>query len=118
MNTVQNYLVGSYDIEVLTLPRLYFEKVKINQSRNTEITIPQYGTAVISKGPGSAAIFQIKEGENLWVCDLDDQVSVNTIKLLPGNYKLTYRFIRSTSTAHTIVKTFKITSGYEENISL
>jgi Ca-activated chloride channel family protein len=118
MNTIQNYLVGSYDLEVLTLPRLYFNDVKINQSRKTEITIPQYGTAIISKGPGSAAIFQIKEGENKWVCDLNKDVSVNNINLLPGNYKITYRFIRSTSTAHTIVKTFKITSGYEENISL
>ncbi len=118
MNTIQNYLVGSYDIEVLTLPRLYFNDVEINQSRITDITIPQYGTAVISKGPGAAAIFQIKEGENIWVCDLNEEASVNNINLLPGNYKLTYRFIRSTSTAHTIVKTFKITSGYEQNLSL
>ena len=118
MNTIQNYLVGSYDLEILSLPRLYFNDVKINQSRKTEITIPQYGTAIISKGPGSAAIFQIKEGLNKWVCDLNKDVSVNNINLLPGNYKITYRFIRSTSTAHTIVKTFKITSGYEENISL
>ena len=118
MNTTQNYLVGSYDLEVLTLPRLYFSDVYIKQSRKTEITIPQNGTAIISKGPGSAAIFEIKEGKNKWVCDLNKDASVNTVNLLPGNYKITYRFIRSTSTAHTIVKTFKITSGYEENISL
>ena len=90
----------------------------INQSRNTDIEIPHFGTVVISKGTGSAAIFQIKEGQNIWVCDLKEDVSVNNINLLPGNYKLTYRFARSTSTAHTIIKTFKITSGYQENISL
>ena len=88
------------------------------RAEKTDITIPQYGTAIISKGPGSAAIFQIKEGQNIWVCDLNEEVSINNINLLPGNYKLTYRFIRSTSTAHTIVKTFKITSGYQENITL
>ena len=118
MNTIQKYLVGFYDIEVLSLPRLYFNNIKVNQSRSTEIEIPQYGTVNISKGPGSAAIFQIKEGQNIWVCDLNREVSVNNINLLPGNYKLTYRFSRSTSTAHTIIKTFKITSGYQENISL
>lgn len=118
MNTIQKYLVGFYDIEVLTLPRLYFKNVKINQSRTSEITIPQFGTVSISKGAGSCAIFQKKEGENIWVCDLNYGASTNPINLLPGNYKLTYRFGRSTSTAHTIVKTFKITSGYQENISL
>ena len=118
MNTIQKYLVGFYDIEVLTLPRLYFKNVKINQSRTSEITIPQFGTVSISKGSGACAIFQRKEGENIWVCDLNYGASTNLINLLPGNYKLTYRFGRSTSTAHTIVKTFKITSGYQENISL
>lgn len=118
MNTSQKYLVGFYDIEVLTLPRLYFENVKINQSRTSEITIPQFGTVSISKGAGACAIFQIKEGQNIWVCDLNYSASTNPINLLPGNYKLSYRFGRSTSTAHTIVKTFKITSGYQENITL
>ena len=117
MNTTQKYLVGFYDIEVLTLPRMYFENVKINQSRTSEITIPQFGTLSISKGAGACAIFQMKEGENIWVCDVNYGASNNQINLLPGNYKLTYRFGRATSTAHTIVKTFKITSGYQENIS-
>lgn len=118
MNSLQNYIVGFYDIEVLTLPRLYFNGVKINQSRTSEITIPQYGTASISKGTGSAAIFEMKKGENIWVCDLGYSSSTNQINLLPGNYKITFRFGKSKSTAHTIVKTFKITSGYQENISL
>jgi len=118
MNTDQQYLVGKYEVEVLSLPRLNFKNVIVNQSRTTNIEIPNYGTAIISKGSGASAIFQIKEGENIWVCDLNENSSISNINLLPGNYKITYRYLRSISTAHTIVKTFKITSGYKENISL
>tara|TARA_B100000401_G_C52773262_1_gene704347 strand:- start:187 stop:1563 length:1377 start_codon:yes stop_codon:yes gene_type:complete len=118
MNTTQKYLVGFYDIEVLTLPRLYFNSVKINQSSTTEITIPKSGTLAVSKGSGAAAIFQLKDGENIWVCDLNYAASTTQLNLLPGNYKITYRLGRATSTAHTIIKTFKITSGYQENITL
>jgi hypothetical protein len=97
---------------------MYFDRVKINQSNTTEITIPQSGTLSVSKGSGASSIFQIKDGENSWVCDLNYVASTTQLNLLPGNYKISYRLGRATSTAHTIIKTFKITSGYQENISL
>ena len=92
--------------------------MKINQSSTTEITIPKSGILAVSKGSGAAAIFQLKDGENIWVCDLNYAASTTQLNLLPGNYKITYRLGRATSTAHTIIKTFKITSGYQENITL
>ena len=118
MNTTQKYLVGFYDIEVLTLPRLYFNRVKVNQSNTTEITIPKSGTLTISKGTGPASIFQLKDGENSWVCDIEYSASTTQLNLLPGNYKISYRLGRATSTAHTIIKTFKITSDIQQNITL
>ena len=43
MNSEKEYLLGKYDLEMLTLPRLYFDDVEIKQSKITDITIPLYG---------------------------------------------------------------------------
>ena len=37
MNSEKEYLVGKYDLEMLTMPRLYFENVEIKQSKITKL---------------------------------------------------------------------------------
>jgi Ca-activated chloride channel family protein len=44
-NSTEKYLTGSYDVEVLTLPRILLTNVKIDQSKTTEILIPAPGIA-------------------------------------------------------------------------
>ena len=118
MNFNHKYIVGKYDLELLTLPRLYINDVDIKQNRHTDITIPKNGRAVISKSAGPAQLFVLREGKNEWVCNLKDEPSLENIELLPGKYKIVFRHERSFSTAHSIEKTFKIVSGYSENITL
>lgn len=117
LNYTHKYIVGKYDLEILTLPRLYFNDVKINQSKHTDITIPQYGTASISKGSGPCQIFEIKDGEDIWVCNVNEEASTEIINLLPGYYKIVYRTSRSFSSAHTIEKTVKIVPLNTESIT-
>ena len=55
INNVKKFLTGAYDVELLTLPRMYFEDVKIEQNTKTTYTIPTPGIANIilpSKGYG------------------------------------------------------------------
>jgi len=118
MNFNHKYIVGKYDLEILTLPRLYIEDVVIKQNRHTDITIPKNGRVVISKSAGPAQLFVLREGKNEWVCNLKDGSALQNIELLPGKYKIVFRHERSFSTAHSIEKTFKIVSGYSENITL
>ena len=118
MNFNHKYIVGKYDLELLTLPRLYINDVDIKQNRHTDITIPKNGRAVISKSAGPAQLFVLRKGKNEWVCNLKDEPSLENIELLPGKYKIVFRHERSFSTAHSIEKTFKIVSGYSENITL
>ena len=47
LNTKQRYLTGEYDLEILTLPRIY-ETVRINQSKSTNVKIPEPGIVVLS----------------------------------------------------------------------
>ena len=118
MNTTKEYLVGKYDLEILSIPRIYFENVEISQSKTTDITIPMYGGLQLIKGPGSAALFVKEKGQNRWVHDFDDERSTENLNIQPGKYLISYRYSRSNSTAHTITKEFKITSGQNINIKL
>ena len=56
IGTTQNYLVGKYDLEILTLPRTYLTDVEITQSTNTKIELPKNGQVSLirsNKGYGS-----------------------------------------------------------------
>ncbi len=118
MNTTREYLVGKYHLEILTLPRLYFNDVVISQDRINEIIIPMYGSLEISKSQGPAALFVKKNGQNIWVYDFNDDRNIENINIQPGKYMISFRYGRSSSTAHTILKEFKITSGQKINIKL
>ncbi len=117
MNYDHKYIVGSYDLEILTLPRIYIDDVKINQSKNTQITIPQNGTLEISKGAGPCAIFSIKNGKNNWVCNITEKSNFLAYKLQPGKYKIIFRSEKSMNTAHTIEKEIKISPNLTEKIT-
>ena len=118
MNTQKEYLVGKYDLEILSLPRIYFEDVKINQSLSSEIAIPFYGSIEVKKAEGPASLFLKKDGENIWVYDFDDNRNIENLNIQPGKYMISFRYERSTSTAHTITKEFKISSGENINLNL
>lgn len=118
MNSSNRYLVGEYDLEILTLPRIYFENISVKQSLSTEITIPLYGSINVNKSGGPAALFLKKNGENLWVYDFNEERCIENLNIQPGKYIISFRSSRSNSTAHTIIKEFQISSGQNINFKL
>ena len=118
MNSIKQYLVGNYDLEILTLPRIKFNNIKINQSRLTYIIIPLYGSIQVNKSDGPAALFLKSKGENIWVYDFNENRSIENLNIQPGKYFISFRSKRSNSTAHTILKEFKISSGQNINLKL
>ena len=118
MNSTKQYLVGNYDLEILTLPRIKFNNIKINQSRLTDIIIPLYGSIQLSKSDGPAALFLKSKGQNIWVYDFNENRSIENLNIQPGKYFISFRSKRSNSTAHTILKEFGISSGQNINLKL
>ena len=118
MNSSKRYLVGEYDLEILTLPRIYFKNISIKQSLTTDITIPLYGSINVNKSSGPAALFFKNNGENLWVYDFDEERCIENLNIQPGKYIISFRSSRSNSTAHTIIKEFQISSGQNINFKL
>ncbi len=115
----QDYLVGKYDLEVLTWPRLYFTDVEISQDNTTVIEIPESGTfAWEAFNFQYAAIYKIEGSKMEWVYNIDPNEKVGSMLLLPGNYKIVYRWMDSKKTLQSQEKNFRIYSKSETKLKL
>jgi Ca-activated chloride channel family protein len=117
LNTQQNgsiekYLTGKYDLEILTLPRMNIEGVEVKQSHTTTIKIPRPGLVTVMKpASGYGSIFVEKDQKLEWVVNLNSKQTRETFTLLPGKYHLIFRSKNSHFTLNTLRKDFTVTSG-------
>ena len=112
INLKGKYLIGKYDIEVLSLPRININDVEVKQSYTTKMQIPEPGIVTISlESPGFASIYIEKENRLNWVCNLKENVVQESVRLQPGRYRFVYRARNAKQALYTINKKFKITSG-------
>ena len=107
----EKYLVGKYDIEILTLPRTYHYNVEIKQSKTTTVKLPEPGIVNISmpaKGYGS--LYVLRNGKQEWVCNLN-QITKTALNLQPGSYMAIYRTGLATKMDMSVRKNFKVISA-------
>jgi Ca-activated chloride channel family protein len=115
----EKLLVGDYDLEILTLPRTYINKVEIRQSAINKIEIPAPGVLklnIASQGYGS--IFVIQDGKQKFVCNLNPEFRQQEYALQPGKYVLTYRNKKRLRTIYTVEKGFSILSSQVYTLNL
>ncbi len=115
----QRYLVGTYDLEIQTLPRMYVNGVNISQSHTTKVEIPQPGMAHVMRNSKGVGDVFVKEGIGLtWIYSLDSELTSESIPLQPGEYKVVFRPIGSKRAFYTIEKDFTIFSGKSQLVEL
>lgn len=115
----EKYLVGDYDIEILTLPRIYINKVEIRQSTINKIEIPAPGILKLNiASPGYGSIFILEEGKQKFVCHLNPENKQQEYALQPGNYVMIYRNKKRQKTIYTVEKKFNIVSLQSQTINL
>ena len=112
LKSTEKYLIGSYDLEIFTLPRTYKE-IEIKERQTTIVDVPAAGTVDIKWGALSVGqIFaQISENKYEWVCNIDASLSRQKWNLQPGKYKLIYRGKKKYSTSYTNEELFTIKSN-------
>lgn len=120
MATDEKYLVGTYDLEVLTLPKTYFQDVSIKQSETTTLEVPAPGILHIDMvAQGFGSIYKIHpDGRQEWVIDLEQDKTRIMLAMQPGDYKIAFRAKDSFGSKYTEVKSFTIASGRTVNIKL
>lgn len=113
INESQKYLVGNYDVEVLTTPRRHFKNVMINQDKTTTLSLPDPGLLnLYNNAPGYGSIYEILEtGEQKWVYDLAHNQPRISMALQPGTYKIVFRVDRAPGSKYTATKTVTIETG-------
>jgi Ca-activated chloride channel family protein len=116
--TTEKYITGKYDLEILTLPRIYMKDVMVNQSATNFIEIKSSGRFNYScVKPISGQIFVLRNGKQEWVCNIHKKMSGH-FDLQPGEYKIVYRQTHFQSTIYTTEKEFTIYSGDNKNLKL
>ncbi|MBK6834876.1 MAG: VWA domain-containing protein [Bacteroidetes bacterium] len=118
MNTMEKYIVGQYDLEVLTLPRTYLYDVSIQQTLLKTIYIEDAGMLKLKcKEAGDGCIMQEVKGVLKWVCNIDSKTD-QTFYLQPGDYRITYRSKTLKQSIYTIEKKFTVVSNEIVNVDL
>lgn len=119
LNVIDKYIIGKYDIEVLTLPRIY---QTVNVEQNGIVTIDILAPGLLNYKSNNANVIQLfvlnKEGKWDWIHNVDPSKNSGNIFIQPGNYKMVYRQKNLRSTAYTFEKEFRIQSNKTTTINL
>jgi Ca-activated chloride channel family protein len=119
LNAEERYLVGGYDLEILTLPRIYKSDVSVIQSHSTPIEIEGAGELKLLTGEaGSGSIYLEEHGDMHWVCNLDANQTIQNYYLQPGNYRVEFRARNKRESAYSMEKRFQIVADKSLTVSL
>ncbi len=119
VESTEKYITGKYDIEILTLPRIYETGVKVSERSTTTVTIPEAGVVTITKpGPGPTSIYLENGQKMVWVCNLDNSAAKQLLTLQPGNYRIVYRPQNGKQTVYTIDNSFEVKPGLSTLVNL
>ncbi len=116
----QKLLAGTYEVEVLTLPRLV-RRLVIKQGQDAVVTYPAPGTLNITtdlKGYGS--VYRLNDDESqTWLYALPDGGSSKVnLPMQPGAYRLVFRSKNSNGSKFTDVRNFSIRSGQTSSVAI
>lgn len=119
LNQEVSYLTGKYDLEILTLPRLYLDDVAIKSNDTYTVQIPSPGIVNVQKKYEIVGgIFMIVKGQMEKIYDLASDNRVETIALQPGKYIIVHRQKNAGSSHSTKSQNIEVRSGETLNLNL
>ncbi len=119
LNTAERYIVGEYDLEILTLPRTYINKTKINQTLTKVLEVEDAGQVKINTPEYGDGCILMEEGKELkWVCNLPSNITRQEYNLQPGNYHITFRGKSLKQSIYTIEKKFTVKANQQLVVDL
>ena len=119
INSTKKYITVNYDIELLTLPRQYFNYIRINQNQLTKLQLPSTGLAnILLPANGYGGVFLNDGDELVEIYKFNGESNQYKLTLLPGKYTVVYRAKSSKKYIYTDEKTFVIKSGKSQLIKI
>jgi Ca-activated chloride channel homolog len=108
INTYEQYIIDTYDIEVLTLPRTYLSGIKIEQSKLNEIILPNAGMLEVKALEAGDGCILLKKSDGLERVTNLTNATKQTFYLQPGNYVIEWRSKSLKGSIYTLEKKFSI----------
>jgi Ca-activated chloride channel family protein len=119
INDKEKYLIGRYDLEFPTLPKILLSDIEIKQSHTTTIEIPRPGIVTFITTTSGYGSLYIEEGKNLiWIANLDSRKTNQSLSILPGSYTVVFRPGNSKNTFSTVTKKFEVRAGGSSAVQL
>jgi Ca-activated chloride channel family protein len=120
IKSTDKYLIGKYDLEILTLPKIKIEAVEIRQGKTQTIDIPAPGRINISySSKGIGSLYSIdNNGRQTWIKKLDLRGGKSSFGIQPGRYKYVFRSDLAMGSKYTQIKEFNIQSGQTLNLKI
>ena len=119
MNEKEKYLIGRYDLEFPTVPKIILNDIEIRQSYTTTIEIPRPGIVTfISTNPGFGSLYKEDRGNLVWIANLDNQKNNQSLAIQPGIYTVVFRSGNSKITYSTISKKFEVRAASSSAVEL
>ena len=109
LNSSQKYLMGMYDLEILTLPRIQIPNVSVSQGNPLELSIPPPGTLNMyfqKKGMGSIYTKTGSSPEKIW--EEKNLLGKQSLFLQPGNYLFVFRPDDDRKSSQTVEEEFSV----------
>lgn len=115
----EKYIIGKYDLEILTLPRIKLKDIEVKQSHTNIIKIPSAGVVSLNKGGfGIGSIYEENGKKIEWVCNLNENQQTEVFYLQPGNYRVEFRIRTQPEAEKTIERKFTIESNKTKAVNL
>jgi Ca-activated chloride channel family protein len=115
----EKLIVGKYDLEILTLPRIKLAGIEIKQSHTNTVKIPSAGIVSLNKGGYGIGSIYAEDGKKIdWVCNLNENQQTEVFYLQPGNYRVEFRLKTQPEAEKTIERKFTIESNKTKSVNL
>ncbi len=119
LNYIERYLVGNYDLEILTMPRINLSDIRVDQSTVTTVEIPMPGIVVIQKTVEGYGSLYVEENNVMkLIYNLNEKDRIETLNLQPGRYRVVLRSKYLNRASATMERSFTIGSGKSTTVKL
>ncbi len=119
INSTQRYIVGKYDLEFLTRPKVKINNVEVKQDKQNRVEIPSPGRIYIRKSENMVgSVFHMSDNNLEWVCNISTRARKELIVLQPGKYRIIARREKSKEAHKTTETQFEVVSGASKVVSI
>ena len=115
----EKYLVGTYDVDVLTIPKTRFRNVQIRHKEKEDLTLPAPGLVNMESSSFIFGTIYELDGDNeTWVMNLETKNTITKLAMQPGSYKIAFRTKKTFGSKYTAIKFFTIRSRESLTLNL